>query len=168
MKRIVLTLMGIIAFAGAACAQNYIVVDSEKIFKSIASYNEAIKTLDELAESYQKQVDDKFADVEKLYNNYMAQKSNLSDKSRQTIENAILSREEDAAKFQESLFGTDGTLMKKRIELIQPIQNRVFKAIEEYAAANNYDLVLDTASNPTILFYSAAADHTDAIIALLK
>ena len=80
---------------------------------------------------------------------------------------AMISSQE-ATKFQESIFGTDGTLMKKRIELIQPIQQRVFKAIEEYSQAKGYELVLDVAQNAEVLYYSPKADHTQAIIDQLK
>ena len=64
--------------------------------------------------------------------------------------------------------GTDGTLMQKRIELIQPIQKSVFDAIKEYAEANGYDMVIDVAQNATMLYYSPKADHTQAIVDLLK
>ena len=157
-----------IATAVALNAQNYMVVNSEKVFKSISAYNSAIEQLDKLAESYQKQVDDKFAEVEKLYNNYVAQKNSLSVSTQQTVENTILAREEEATKLQESLFGTDGTLMKERVKLIQPIQEKVFAAIEKYAEANGFDLVIDIASNPTVLYYSPKADRTEAIINALK
>ena len=164
----ILTAVLAIATTFALSAQNYMVVNSEKVFKSISEYNSAIEQLDKLAENYQKQVDAKFSDVERLYNNYMAQKTSLSVSSQQAVEKEILSREEEATKFQESLFGTDGTLMKERVKLIQPIQERVFAAIEKYAAANGYELVLDVASNPTVLYYSPKADHTQAIIDALK
>ena len=157
-----------IAATLALNAQNYMVVNSEKVFKSIDAYNSAIDQLDKLAETYQKQVDEKFNQVERLYNNYVAQKSSLSVSAQQSVENEILSREEEATKFQETLFGTDGTLMKKRVELIQPIQEKVFAAIEKYAEAHGYELVLDVASNPTVLYYSSRADHTQAIIDALK
>ena len=72
------------------------------------------------------------------------------------------------AEYQQSVFGNDGLIMKKRIELIQPIQNRVFAAIDSYAKAGGYDLVLDKASNATMLYCSDAVDHTTKIIELLK
>ena len=58
--------------------------------------------------------------------------------------------------------------MKKRLELIQPIQKKVFDAIEQYATSNGYDLVLDSAANPTMLYKSEKVDQTDAVIELLK
>ena len=167
MKRLILALALMLSFT-AVSAQNYAVVNSEKIFKSIAAYNEAIEQLDQLAEQYQKQVDAKFAEVEKLYNAYMQQRANLNAALQQANEEKILNMEQEATKFQESIFGTDGTLMKKRIELIQPIQQKVFSTIEEYAKAQGLDMIIDNAQNATLLYYSAKADHTDAVIALLK
>lgn len=158
----------VVATVTIAAAQNYIVVNSEKIFKSVDAYNAAIAELDRLAESYQSQVDAKFKEVENLYNTYMSRKSSMSVTNQTTVESQILAKEQEATKLQESLFGTDGTLMKKRIELIQPIQQRVFKAIEEYSSQMGYDLVLDIAQNAEVLYYSPKADHTQAIIERVK
>lgn len=167
MKRLFLTAALIVA-AWCANAQNYMIVNSEKIFKSLDEYNNAIDSLDKLAEEYQQQVDDKFKEVETLYNNYQEQKAGLSASSRQLLEDTILSKEKDATALQESLFGKEGTLMKKRLELIQPIQKKVFGAIETYAKNNGYDMVLDSASNPTLLYSSPKLDCTQAVIDSLK
>ena len=82
MKRFILTLTAILGLAAAVSAQNYAVVNSEKIFKSIAKYNEAIEQLDAMANEYQKQVDAKFEEVEKVYNAYMSRRSQLSAASQ--------------------------------------------------------------------------------------
>lgn len=168
MKRLILTAAVILASAATVFAQKYIVVDSEKIFKSIAEYNEAIKTLDEMSEKYQEAVDAKFNEIESLYSTYVSQKASLSTATRNAYEQQILSQEKVATEYQQSIFGNDGVIMKKRIELIQPIQSRVFSAIEKYAKENGCDMVVDIASNPSVLFYSDALNHTDAIINLLK
>lgn len=168
MKRLILTLALAMGMAGMAAAQNYMVVNSEKIFKSIDKYNEAITGLDEMANQYQKEVDAKFEAVESLYNAYMQRKASLTQASQQANEENILKKEKEATEFQESIFGTDGTLMKKRIELIQPIQKQVFAAIEEYAKAHGYDMAIDVAQNATMLYYSPAVDHTQAIIDMMK
>lgn len=167
MKRLIL-LAALLLGASAIAAQNYVVVDSEKIFKSIEAYNQAISDLDELAKQYQSQVDQKFAGVELLYNNYMNQKAQLSASARQAREDAILEKEKEAREFQESLFGTDGALMKKRLELIQPIQKRVFAAIDAYAKETGADLVLDSANNPTLLYSNPAVVRTQQVIDRLK
>ncbi len=168
MKRIIVTALAIFACLGVASAQNYMVVDSEKIFKSINEYNTALTELDNLAKTYQQQVDAKFEAVEALYNNYQQQKANLSSAARSAREQAILSKEQEATLFQESIFGNDGTMMKKRIELIQPIQERVFKTIAAYSQANGYDMVVDIASNATLLYYSPKVDKTEEIVKIVK
>ncbi len=168
MKRIILTAMLALAMFGIASAQNYCVIDSEKVFKSLDEYNKALSTLDELGKAYQTEVDNKYKSIESLYNNYMAQKNNLSASSRASIEQQILQKEQEAQKYQQEVFGEEGTLMKKRVELIKPIQTKVFAAIEKYAKAKGYNLVLDKASNASILYYGEAIDHTAQVIEELK
>ena len=168
MKRILFAILSVVMTTAVATAQNYMVVDSEKVFKSIAAYNEALEQIETLSQTYQKQVDTKFAAVETLYNNYMAQRASLPESARQSREQQILNAEAEATEYQESLFGTEGELMKRRMELIQPIQKRVFSAIDSYAKAGGYDMVLDSAANAAMLYSSESVNHTQKIIELLK
>ena len=167
MKRLILIAVFVLT-TGTLAAQNYIIVNSEKVFKSIDAYNTALSTLDKLAEQYQDMVDAKFAEVETLYNNYMNQKASLTAATRQTRENDILAKEKAAQEYQETLFGNDGTLMKKRIEMIEPIQKQVFSAIEAYAKQVGADVVLDSANNPTLLYSNPSVDRTQQVIDVLR
>jgi len=167
MKRLILIAVFVLT-TGTLAAQNYIIVNSEKVFKSIDAYNTALSTLDKLAEQYQDMVDAKFAEVETLYNNYMNQKASLTAATRQTRENDILAKEKAAQEYQETLFGNDGTLMKKRIEMIEPIQKKVFAAIEAYAKQAGADVVLDSANNPTLLYTNPSVERTQQLIDILK
>ena len=168
MKRVILTVMLAVAALGIASAQKYCVIDSEKVFKSLDEYNQAITSLDELGKAYQAEVDKMYKNVETIYNNYMAQRESLSASTRTSLEQQILQKEQEAQKYQQEVFGENGALMKKRIELIKPIQDKVFAAIEAYAKANGYELVLDKASNASILYFGSAIDHTEEIIKTLK
>ena len=168
MKKMIIALMAVVMSVGVASAQNYMVIDSEKVFKSVAAYNEALEDIEQLATQYQEAVDKKFAEVENLYNSYMQQRSSLSMSAQQQYEQLILQKEAEATEYQESLFGTDGTLMNKRLELIQPIQERVFNTIESFSKQYGYDLVIDISATPTILYYSTKVDFTDRIIEALK
>ena len=159
MKRLIL-IAAFVLSAGTLAAQ--------KVFKSIDAYNTALSTLDKLAEQYQDMVDAKFAEVETLYNNYMNQKASLTAATRQTRENDILAKEKAAQEYQETLFGNDGTLMKKRVEMIEPIQKQVFSAIEAYAKQVGADVVLDSANNPTLLYSNPSVDRTQQVIDVLK
>ncbi len=160
--------MALVLMGAAAMAQNYIVVNSEKIFKSIAAYNTAIEELDKLAKNYQEWVDAKFEEVEQLYNNYQQQRASLSESTRQQWETVILEKEQQATKYQEELFGQEGTLMKQRIEKIKPIQEKVFAAIEAYAKQVGAEVVIDSSNNPTLLYNAPSVERTDEVIATLK
>ena len=180
MKRLIIALAAIVISVGAASAQKYIVVNSEQIFRSIAEYNSAMSTLDAMAKDYQSKVDAAYARVEGLYNSYMSQKQSLTEAERtaqeQSLteaertaqEQSILAEERKAAEYQEAVFGNEGLMIKKRIELIQPIQRKVFAAIESYAKEGGYEMVLDKASNASMLYNSESVDHTNKIIELLK
>lgn len=167
MKRLIL-IAAFVLTAGTLSAQNYIIVNSEKIFKSVDAYNTAISDLDKLAKQYQTQVDAKFAEVESLYNNYVSQKTTLSSAARQVREDTILTKEKEAQEYQESLFGQEGTLMKKRVEMITPIQKQVFAAIETYAKQAGADVVIDSANNPTLLYTNPSVERTQQVIDALK
>ena len=164
----ILALVAMVLSVAAVSAQNYMVVDSEKVFKSLSAYNNALTQIENLSEQYQAKVDAKFQEVERLYNSYVQQRASLSEATRQQREQQILQKEQEASKYQESLFGTEGELMKKRMELIQPIQQRVFDAIERIATQYGYDLVIDISANPTILYYSSKVDFTQKIINALR
>lgn len=168
MKRMIVALVALILGVTAVSAQNYMVVDSEKVFKSLSAYTSALDQIERLSVEYQAQVDAKFQDVEELYNSYISQRASLSEYSRQQREQEILRREQEATEFQESIFGTDGELMKRRMALIQPIQQRVFDTIENFSEQYGYDLVIDIAANPTVLYYSSKVDYTQRIIDALK
>lgn len=168
MKRVILIVVLALASLGMASAQKYCVIDSEKVFKSLDEYNKAMASLDELGKAYQTEIDNKYKSIESLYNNYMAQKNSLSESARASIEQQILQKENEAQQYQKEVFGENGTLMKKRVELIKPIQTKVFAAIEKYAKANGYELVLDKASNASILYFGSAIDRTTQIIEELK
>ena len=168
MRKSILAIVFALATLGIASAQKYCVIDSEKVFKSLDEYNKAMTQLDELGKAYQTEVDNRYKSIESLYNNYMAQKASLSTTARASVEQQILQKEEEAQKYQQEIFGDEGTLMKKRVELITPIQEKVFAAIEAYAKANGYDLVLDKASNASILYLNTAIDQTAQVIEALK
>lgn len=168
MRRIIVALLAMMLSVVGVSAQNYMVVDSEKVFKSLSTYNNALEQIEQLSAQYQAKVDAKFQEVERLYNSYMQQRAALSEATRQQREQQILQKEQEATEYQEAIFGTDGELMKKRMDLIQPIQQRVFSTIERYATQYGYDLVIDISANPTVLYYSSKVDYTQQIINALR
>lgn len=172
MKRLIVLFVFMCCVVGAMQAQSqpqgYVFINSETVFKSQTDYNEAIKQLDDLAKQYQQEIDQAFADLDEQYNNYIAQRGYLSETSKKMREDEIINRERELKQYQEQIFGPEGDLMKKRIELIKPIQERVFGVINSYAESHGLGMIIDRANNQTLLYYAPALDKTEEIINLLN
>ncbi|MCL2560789.1 MAG: OmpH family outer membrane protein [Rikenellaceae bacterium] len=168
MKKFFLLSIAAALISFAASAQNYMVVNTETIFRSLPAFNQANETLDRLGQQFQQQVDDAFAEVEEMFNQYVAQRQFLTEAARNARENAILEREAEILEWQESVFGPEGEMMRRRVEMMTPIMERVFGVVSAYAERNGYVLVIDLANNPTVIYYAPSADKTAEIIKLLE
>lgn len=138
-------------------------VDSEYILRHIPEYSSAQKQLDALSDQWQKEIETKFAESEKMSKDYQADKVLLTDDMKKKREADISQKEKEANELQQLRFGFEGDLYKQKIRLIKPIQDRVAKAIEEYAGRENIDLVLDK-SSVTLLYARANFDSTNDVI----
>ncbi len=164
MKKIVFAFLCCIGLASAGFAQKYACVDTEYILSNIPEYEQAQKTLDELTMNWQKEIETKFQNVDKLYKAYQNEALLLPDDLKKKKENEIISAEKDAKELQKKYFGTDGMLSKKRQELVKPIQERIYNAVEKRAKDKNYAFIFDKAAGATIIFSDAKFDISDEIL----
>ncbi len=167
MKKLIL-LVAMLAVGIAASAQGHMVINTEKIFKSMPAYVSAVEGLDARAEQYQKALDDAYAEIEKMYTSYQSQRSGLSEAQARQLEQTISTREQQAERYQQEKFGQEGELIQQRIEIIKPIQEKVFGIISKYAADHGYTLVVDVAANANVIYYAPGVDKTEEIIKLVK
>lgn len=168
MKKLVILSALLLFGVSGAFAQNYMVVNTETIFKAIPEYTTAVTELDELAKQYQENIDSAYEKIEEMYNTYMQQKASLSQQTQQAREESILDNEKRVAEYQEGVFGSDGIIAKKRAEKLDPIQKKVIDTITKYAQDNKFALVLDISTNPMVIYYTPESDKTQQIISLLK
>lgn len=155
------------ALGWSAKAQRFVYVDSEYILKHIPEYNSAQKQLDALSEQWQKEVDSRFAEVEKLYKAYQADQVLLTDDMRKRRETEIMDKEKEAKEFQRQKFGFEGELFQQRSRLIKPIQERVAKAIKSLAEDQQLDVVFDKNSEVSMLYASTRLDKSNDVIVRL-
>lgn len=147
-----------------AFSQKFAYVDSEYILGQMPEYRSAQKQLDDLAQQWQKELDDKMAEVEKMYREYQDEKILLTEEVRQRRERAIDDKEKAAKDFQKAKFAADGELYKKRMELIKPIQDKVFDAIQKVAKKGGYDFIFDKAGEVVMLYSNAKFDMSDNVL----
>ncbi len=166
MKKMILTAAALLMGFGALAQKNAF-VNTEQVFRSIPAYNRAIEQIDEYARGEQEKIDAVFAQIAEMYERYQYQKESLSENARQQVEQNIVTLEKAATEQQRTIFGQDGTVMTRRIELLKPIQDQVFAAIDSLAQAKGCDLVLDISNNPSILYYNKAGDLTPEVLRAL-
>lgn len=168
MKKVLFTLLLSFITIFTVSAQRIAYVDISKILESITEYNEAQRELDQLAGRWREEVAKEYDNIKSLYNRYQAEQVLLSDEARRQREDEILAKETSVRDMQKARFGPEGELFKRRQELVRPIQDRVFAAIEEYANDRGYDFIFDQAGAAGMIFASPRYDKTEDIINKLK
>jgi outer membrane protein len=164
MKNLLIIFVLIFSFAGSLLAQKYAYVDSDYILDNIPEYKEAQNQLDELAEEYQKEIEDKFAEIDKLYKTYQAEVVLMPEDVKKKREQEIKAKEKEVKDLQTQRFGKEGDLFLKREELIKPIQEKIYNAIEEISEEKNYAFVFDKAGSLTMLYVNSKFDISDDVL----
>ncbi len=164
MKKLLLIAVAILLGAGAAQAQKYAVIDSEYILRKMPKYKTAQEQIDKFAATYQKEVDDAYKKVDELFRTFQAEKMLLTDDMKQKREAEILSKEQEAKDLQRKHFGPEGTLFKKREELMKPIQDQMYNAIKDVANEGGYAVIFDSANNPSLIYINARYDKSDDVL----
>ncbi len=164
MKKIVLSVLIALGTVFFSYGQKYAYVDTEYVLKNIPEYTDAQDMLDELASEWQKEIEEIFAEIDKMYKDYQAEAILLPEDMKRKKENDIVEKEKEAKALQKKKFGRDGELHKKRMELVQPIQEKVYNAIEEIATTRNFAFVFDKSAGNTILFAQSKFDISDDVL----
>jgi outer membrane protein len=145
-------------------AQRYAVIDTRYILNKLPEYEEAQKKLDAFSAQWQKEIDDKQMVLEQLYRNFEAERIMLSEELLKKREDDLFNKEKELRDLQKKRFGFEGDLFKKRQELVKPIQDRVYNAVQKIAVARQYDLVLDKSEGITIIFADPKLDRSDDVL----
>lgn len=155
MKRIIFA--GIMLLMGiTASAQKFAYVDTEYILKHLPDYKSAEDQVKGLSEQYQKQIDDSFADIDKMYKAYQTDFPLLTDDMRKRRENDIIEKEKKAKELQRQKFGPEGELFQIRVKLLKPIQEKVASVVAETAKNKFIDFVFDKSSESTMMIYASS------------
>jgi outer membrane protein len=167
MKKIFFSLLLLAGAVTMAHAQRYCIIDSKYILEKMVDYKDAQTRLDQLSKQWQQEIDNRMAEVDRLYKSYTAERAMLSDDMRRKREDEIVAKEKAVKELQKQRFGYEGDLFKKRQELVKPIQDKVYNAVQKYAASKAYDMVLDKAGGVTLFYADPKLDKSEDILKLL-
>jgi len=145
-------------------SQKYAFVDTGYILDNIPEFQDAQDELDDLSVKWQKEIETAYAEVEEMYNKYQAESVLLPDDIKKKREDEIIQKEQEVKELQRKYFGPQGELYKTRQELVQPIQEKVFNAIETIANTRNYSFIFDKAGGMTLLYGNPKFDISDEIL----
>lgn len=145
-------------------AQKFAYIDTEYILEKIPEYTEAQKQLDALSDQWQKQAGKRYQAIEKMYTDLQSEEILLTESMKNKRQEEIIIKEQEAREFQKKKFGVDGELFKKRKELIKPIQEKIYKAVQETANVGKYSVIFDKASAATMVYSNPKYDKSDDVL----
>jgi outer membrane protein len=164
MKKLLLVVFTSIGMMLASQAQRYGIVDTKYILDKIPEYKEAQKKLDQQSETWQQEIDSRQTALDKMYKDYEAEQVMLTDELKKKREAEIFAKEKEVRELQRKRFGFEGDLFKKRQELVKPIQDKVFNAIQKIAVAKQYDFILDKSEGITVIFADPKLDRSEDVL----
>ncbi len=163
MKKILILLMIGLTTQLTLDAQRIAIVDVNTILEGSDAFVNAQKEIDKVSAEWRQEIALEYDKIKSMYNKYQAEQVLLSDDVKVTKENEIMAKEKEVRELQKQRFGPEGDLFVKRKELVNPIQEKVFAAIESYATEKGYDLIFDKSSAAGLLFANDEYDKTEEV-----
>ncbi|MDZ4806937.1 MAG: OmpH family outer membrane protein [Bacteroidota bacterium] len=164
MKKILVAVFSLLLVAGVVQAQKYAVIDTRYILDKMPDYKTAQKQLDDIAAGWQKDIDGQQTALDGMYKAFEAEQVMLSDDLKKKREDQLFNKEKALRDLQRKRFGFEGDLFKKRQELIKPIQDKVYNAVQKMAVQRGYDFVLDKSEGITIIFADPKLDKSEDVL----
>lgn len=143
-------------------------VDSNTIMDNLPDAQDARQKLDALVKDWQAELNKKEADWKTKYDDYEKRKLIMTDQTRAEMETELMNMEKDISDYREKKFGTNGELFQKQDELMKPVQNKIFNAIQEIAQDENLDFVFDRSGDVMLLYAKEEYDITNKVLDKLK
>ena len=163
--RILILLSALLLSAMPVVAQQkFACVNTDYVLRSVPDYANAQKRLDKYVTDWQKELSDKQAEIEVMRAEYEQESYLLPENLKKRRQEEIRAKEQEIRDLQQQHFGAGGDLERHRAELLKPVQDRVFSAIERIANEKNYAFVFDKAGSPTVLYANKKYDISDEVL----
>ena len=167
MKKFFILLFFIVNSVLGLYAQKVAYIDTELIMSKLPEYNAAQEQLNALAVQWQKDIEVKFAEIDKLYKSYQAEQILLTEEMRKKRENEIIGREKEVKDIQKKRFGVDGDLFSKRQELVKPLQEKIYTAVQEIVNKEKIAIMFDKSSGFTMIYADPKLDKSKKVLEAL-
>ena len=145
-------------------AQKFGYIDSNFILSKMPAYAKAQAELDKHSEAWQKEIEGMYQAVEKMKQDYKAEEVLLTDEMKQKRQAEITRKENEVRDYQRKVFGFEGMMFKRRQDLIRPIQDEVFTAVEKVAKAKGLQTVFDKSGDLVMIYTNPVHDYTEYVL----
>ncbi len=143
-------------------------IDMEYILQNVPDYSEAKSQLEQKAQIWKQEIEEKKIEIAKLKDELKTEKALLTKELIEEREEEIKFQESELLDFQQKKFGPNGDLITQKAVLVKPIQDQVFTAVQDIAEAKKYDFVFDKSSDLTMLFSAKRYDISDQVIRVIS
>ena len=163
--RFLVTLAAILLFGlNIANSQKFGYIDSDFILGKMPEYKKAQDEIDQLASGWQKEVEDLQKKVDGLYRAYTAEQVLLTEEMKQGRLEEINKKETELKEYNKKVFGFGGLFFLKKQELIKPLQDKVFEAVEKVAKSNRLAIIFDKSGELVMIYTDPRHDYTDFVL----
>lgn len=145
-------------------AQRFGYIDTDFILNKMPDYKKAQDEIDQLTEAWAKEVDDMNKEINGMYSALQAEQVLLTAEMKTERTAAIQKKEEEMKEYQKKVFGFKGLLFLKQQELVKPVQDKVWDAVDKVAKQNNLAIVFDKASELVMIYTDPRFDYTDFVL----
>lgn len=156
--------LGAFTIVGSTFGQRFAYVDTEYILDMLPDYRSAQKQLDALSLDWEKEMDKKQEEIDKMYREFEAEKILLTEELKKKKEAEIKVKEQELKDFRNQKFGYEGELFKKRAELIKPIQDKIFDAVQKIAKTSALDFIFAKGGEVIMLYSNSKYDKSDEVL----
>jgi outer membrane protein len=147
-----------------AYSQRFAYIDSQYILSKIPEYKAAQDALNSFSVQWQKEIEAKYSVIDQLYKAYKADEVLLTEDMKQKRQSEIEQKNQEVKDLQKQRFGVNGDLFKKRQELVKPLQDKIYNAVQTLAERDNLSVIFDKSSDLTMLYTSPKYDKSDDIL----
>jgi outer membrane protein len=141
--------------------------NSEAVMKQLPDAQDAQRQLDKLVADWQGDLSKMQEEWKQKFDEYDKRKLIMTDKRRADAEKELRELDQKIVEYRNQKFGQNGDLFNKQNELMKPVQDRIFKAVQDVAKEDGYDYVFDKSSDVLLMYTNEKYDLTQKILGKL-
>jgi outer membrane protein len=164
MRVYLITIFFLIFGLNFGSAQRFGYIDTDFVLNKMPEYKKAQDEIDLLSAAWEKEVQDMAKKIEAMYSSYQAEQVLLTEEMKTERTTAIQKKEAELKEYQKKVFGFGGLFFLKKQELIKPIQDKVWDAVDKVAKQNNLAIVFDKAGELVMIYTDPRFDYTDFVL----